>query len=382
MPIDAILFGGRRATVVPLVTRRATGSTACSSARSCPRRRPRPQAGAVGKLRFDPMAMLPFCGYNMADYFAHWLQIGAREGAKLPKIFYVNWFRKDDDGKFLWPGLRRELARAGVDLPPLRGHGGRGRDADRPACRRSARAGSTPTASTSATRRWRKLLERRPRAAGSSSCRRCTSTTRGSATSCRRSCATQLERRSSSGSAELVAGPSVGVRRLALAALRRRPRTPAVRSASVALPFIPSDAGAARAPGGRASRLREPCPRLRAGSSACAAAAWALVPIASIVRRDLRDPLRVGHRHRAHLPGAGRGAAARGARRSGWASRGATPWLALAAIPLFVLAWLDAATLAGRAGRGGAALGAQLRDARRAAGGGDAAGLAEGRDRR
>jgi phosphoenolpyruvate carboxykinase (GTP) len=62
-------------------------------------------AGNVGELRFDPMAMLPFCGYNMADYFAHWLEIGRREGAKLPKIFYVNWFRKDDDGKFLWPGF-------------------------------------------------------------------------------------------------------------------------------------------------------------------------------------------------------------------------------------------------------------------------------------
>jgi phosphoenolpyruvate carboxykinase (GTP) len=62
-------------------------------------------AGEVGALRFDPMAMLPFCGYNMADYFGHWLEIGAREGAVLPGIFYVNWFRKDDDGKFLWPGF-------------------------------------------------------------------------------------------------------------------------------------------------------------------------------------------------------------------------------------------------------------------------------------
>jgi phosphoenolpyruvate carboxykinase (GTP) len=61
-------------------------------------------AGEVGVLRFDPMAMLPFAGYNMADYIGHWLKIGRKEGAKLPGIFNVNWFRKDEDGKFLWPG--------------------------------------------------------------------------------------------------------------------------------------------------------------------------------------------------------------------------------------------------------------------------------------
>ena len=105
VPIDAILFGGRRATVVPLVQEARDWEHATFMGSIMSSETTVAQAGAVGQLRFDPMAMLPFCGYNMGDYFAHWLRTGRREGAKLPRAFYVNWFRKDDNGKFLWPGF-------------------------------------------------------------------------------------------------------------------------------------------------------------------------------------------------------------------------------------------------------------------------------------
>jgi len=104
VPISAILFGGRRATVVPLVTEARDWQHGTFLGSIISSEKTAAATGTVGELRHDPMAMLPFCGYNMADYWAHWFAIGASKGAKLPRIFYVNWFRKQD-GRFLWPGF-------------------------------------------------------------------------------------------------------------------------------------------------------------------------------------------------------------------------------------------------------------------------------------
>jgi phosphoenolpyruvate carboxykinase (GTP) len=109
VPISAILFGGRRSSVMPLVYQAFSWQAGTYVGATMTSERTAAAAGNVGELRHDPMAMLPFCGYHMGDYWRHWLEVGRRGGDNMPQIFHVNWFKKDAAGKFFWPGFGESL---------------------------------------------------------------------------------------------------------------------------------------------------------------------------------------------------------------------------------------------------------------------------------